>query len=75
VRTTSFAKDILNCKNRCFVEISHNSIQKEGYVFGKKFQCDFRQSHSLQKYLNDVYAEIAYWREDDRYLAKILGGN
>lgn len=55
-----------NCKNRCMsVTIGKNGII-QFFIFGEKCEILLRQK---------IRQNIEYWKENDRYLAKILEGD
>lgn len=64
-----------HCKNNCYSRT--NSLNKMNEtIFGKTFVFDFEEhSERWKEVEKDLNNELIYWKENDRYLAKILGGN
>lgn len=62
----------IECKNGCFGELFIHSEYINGYIFEEKFSCNVTDKESVKLYLSKIYEKAAYWKENDRYLVKLL---
>ena len=74
------AKDIF-CPNKCYTYIKLNTIDRRYnsiYIFDKHFLISLKERYRNSVYEQeelDAQKEIDYWKENDRYLMKLIGGN
>ena len=61
------------CKNKCYTK-KENRVIIVFYIFGKKFLINkkMQENEIAKKELEKVEREIDYWKENDRYLIKLL---
>lgn len=67
----------LCCKNKCYVKIDNcyeGTIVKENEprweIFGRDFYVF--DDNRREKQIKEIYNEIAYWKNNDRYLMKVM---
>lgn len=81
IKDTDLSYEVFSCLNRCYLIVHGREKYKYGeytniYIFGYAARIWEDFSDKMKRLLEDkVRKKIVYWRENDRYLMKLLEDN
>lgn len=67
-----FNSHTMHCKNKCYV-LFRNGYRREEVIFGQYFVTTLDDFNHTAKLIDEeIKKTIAYWRENERYLTKLM---